>query len=154
MAMTKWSTGAIAALLLSGAAVAAAGEQTGTEEPAPAQRRAQLVMPQVDPTRGRELFVAKGCVACHAINEIGGTSAPPLDAETVPDVIDPFDFVARMWRGAEAMIFMQEQALGEPLDFTGEELADIIAFVYDPEEQRRFSDADVPPEYRRRIRSD
>jgi hypothetical protein len=58
-----------------------------------------------------------------------------------------------MWRGAEAMIFMQQEELGEQIDFTGQELADIIAFVHDPEEQRKFSQADVPPELRRLIRN-
>jgi cytochrome c551/c552 len=106
-----------------------------------------------DPARGRALFVSKGCVACHAISEIGGTSAPPLDAEFAPGEVDPLDFVARMWRGAEAMIFMQQEELGEQIDFTGQELADIIAFVHDPEEQRKFSQADVPPELRRLIRN-
>jgi cytochrome c551/c552 len=105
-----------------------------------------------DPARGRALFVSKGCVACHAINEIGGTSAPPLDAEFAPGEVDPLDFVARMWRGAEAMIFMQQEELGEQIDFTGQELADIIAFVHDEKEQRKFSEADVPPELRHLIR--
>jgi mono/diheme cytochrome c family protein len=107
---------------------------------------------QADPARGRALFVSKGCVACHAINEIGGTSAPPLDVEAAPGEVDPLDFVARMWRGAEAMIFMQQEELGAQIDFTGQELADIIAFVHDPREQRKFSEADVPPELRHRIR--
>jgi mono/diheme cytochrome c family protein len=98
------------------------------------------------------LFVSKGCIACHAINEIGGTSAPPLDVAAVPGRVDPLDFVARMWRGAEAMIFMQQQELGEQLDLTGQELADIIAFVHDAEERQKFSEADVPPTLRRPIR--
>jgi cytochrome c551/c552 len=105
---------------------------------------AQLAMAGSDAARGRALFASKGCVVCHAINEVGGTSAPPLDAEAAPGAIDALDFVARMWRGAEAMIFMQQQDLGAQIDFTGQELADIIAFVHDPEEQRKFSEEDVP----------
>jgi hypothetical protein len=89
---------------------------------------------------------------CHAINEIGGTSAPPLDVESAPGEVDPLDFVARMWRGAEPMVFMQQSLFGEQLDFTSQELADIIAFAHDPEEQRKFSEADVPPALRRLIR--
>jgi cytochrome c551/c552 len=104
----------------------------------------QLDMRRADAARGRALFASKGCVVCHAINEVGGTSAPPLDAEAAPGEIDALDFVARMWRGAEAMIFMQQQDLGAEIDFTGQELADIIAFVHDPEEQRKFSEQDVP----------
>ena len=93
-----------------------------------------------DAARGRTLFVSKGCVVCHAINEVGGTSAPPLDPEFAPCEVDPLDFVARMWRGAEPMIFMQQQELGVQIDFTGQELADIIAFVRDPRERRKFSE--------------
>jgi cytochrome c551/c552 len=112
----------------------------------------QAVMAGADAARGRALFVRKSCVACHAVNEIGGTTGPPLDVEFAPDEIDPLDFVARMWRGAEPMVMMQQSLFGEQLDFTGEELADIIAFAHDPEEQRRFSEADVPPAMRRLIR--
>ena len=93
-----------------------------------------------DAARGRTLFVSKGCVVCHAINEVGGTSAPPLDPEFAPGEVDPLDFVARMWRGAEPMIFMQQQELGVQIDFTGQQLADIIAFVRDPRERRKFSE--------------
>jgi mono/diheme cytochrome c family protein len=105
-----------------------------------------------DAARGRALFVRKGCIACHAVNEIGGTTGPPLDVEFTPDEIDPLDFVARMWRGAEPMVMMQQSLFGEQLDFTGEELADIIAFAHDLQEQRKFSEADVPPAMRRLVR--
>ena len=115
---------------------------------------AEVQLTGADAARGRALFVSKGCVACHAINEVGGTSAPPLDAEGAPGAVDPLDFVARMRRGAEAMIFMQQQELGEQLDLTGQELADIIAFVHDPEERQKFSEADVPPTLRRATRDE
>jgi mono/diheme cytochrome c family protein len=103
-------------------------------------RMAEAAELRGDAARGRTLFVSKGCVVCHAINEVGGTSAPPLDPEFAPGEVDPLDFVARMWRGAEAMIFMQQQELGVQIDFTGQELADIIAFVRDPRERRKFSE--------------
>jgi mono/diheme cytochrome c family protein len=101
---------------------------------------ADAAQTQGDAAPGRTLFVSKGCVVCHAINEVGGTSASPLDPEAAPGDVDALDFVARMWRGAEAMIFMQQQELGVQIDFTGQELADIIAFVHDPEERRKFSE--------------
>lgn len=132
---------AISALLLTGCVDGMAQAQ-----------ETQAVMAGADATRGRALFVRKGCVACHAINEIGGTSAPPLDVESAPGEVDPLDFVARMWRGAESMLFMQQSLFGEQLNFTGQELADIIAFAHDPEEQRQFSEADIPPALRRLIR--
>ncbi len=103
---------------------------------------AQAAPMQGDAARGRVLFASKGCVICHAINEVGGTGGPPLDAERAPGEVDALDFVARMWRGAEAMIFMQQQELGAQIDFTGQELADIIAFVHDPKQRRKFSEED------------
>jgi cytochrome c len=113
---------------------------------------AGIIVQTADPARGRKLFVSKGCVLCHAINDVGGTTAPPLDAEAMSAPLDPLEFVARMWRGAEAMIFMQQQELGEQIEFSAQELADIIAFVNAPEEQRRFAEDDIPLKYRALIR--
>jgi hypothetical protein len=58
--------------------------------------------------------------------------------------MNPFDFAAGMWRGSEAMVALQRDELGEPIELTGQELANITAFVHDPAEQARFSMADIP----------
>ena len=105
-----------------------------------------LMMPQMDPVRGRKLFASKGCVTCHSINGVGGEDATPLDAHTMQPMMNPFDFAAKMWRMAPAMIAAQEDALGEQVVFTGQELADIIAFVHHDAEQHKFSESDIPPE--------
>jgi hypothetical protein len=105
-----------------------------------------MAMPRMDATRGRKLFVSKGCVACHSINGVGGHDATALDAHTMTPMMNPFDFAAKMWRMAPAMIYAQEEALGEQILFTGDELADIIAFVHDDGEQHSFTDADISPE--------
>lgn len=103
-----------------------------------------LAFPVMDAARGRELFANKGCVVCHAVNGIGGEDAARLDASTMQPMMDPFEFAAKMWRGAEAMVAMQRDELGEPIELTGRELADIIAFVHSYKEQAEFSKADVP----------
>ncbi len=103
-----------------------------------------LLLPSMDPARGRKLFASKGCVVCHSINSVGGEDAPPLDAATMPGVMNPFDFAAKMWRGAEAMIYVQQEEIGEQIEFTGDELADIIAFIHNGDEQKNFSEADIP----------
>lgn len=112
---------------------------------APPMMSPGITMPSMDAANGRRLFAAKGCVVCHAVNGIGGVDAPALDASTMPGMTNPFDFVANMWRGAPVMIDMQRAELGEQVQFTGQELADIIAFLHDEREQKKFSDADIPP---------
>ncbi len=106
-------------------------------------------MPSMNPTRGRRLFVSKGCVACHAINGIGGHDATNLDAHTMQPMMNPFEFAAKMWAMAPAMIYAQEEALGEQILFTGDELADIIAFVHNDEAQHGFGEADLTAEARK-----
>lgn len=103
-----------------------------------------LFMPRMDAAAGRKLFASKGCVVCHSINGIGGEDAPMLDAEFMDLPMNPFEFAARMWRGAAAMVAMQEDELGGQIELTGDELAAIIAFVHDADEQAKFSDADIP----------
>ncbi len=117
------------------------------EEPGAGVRRGttRLAMPLMNPARGRALFVTKGCFACHAINGVGGHDATNLDAHTMDSFMNPFDFAAKMWAMAPFMIAAQEEALGEQILFSGQELADIIAFVHDDEEQHNFSARDIPP---------
>jgi len=106
----------------------------------------RLVMPIMNPQRGRKLFVTKGCVACHAINGVGGHDAPNMDAHGMTQLMNPFDFAAKMWNHAPAMIAAQEGALGEQIYFTGAELADIIAFIHDDQAQHTFSEGDLTPQ--------
>ena len=93
-----------------------------------------LTMPEMDAAECRRLFAEKGCVVCHSINGVGGTDAPMLDAEFMDNPMNPFEFAARMWRGAEAMVELQRDELGGVIELNGEELAAIIAFVHDAEE--------------------
>lgn len=108
-----------------------------------AEHGARLVIPMMNPDRGKRYFVDKGCVACHAINGVGGHDAPSMDAHRQMGLVNPFDFAAKMWNHAPAMIAAQEEALGEQIYFTGDELADIIAFLHDDEAQHSFSEADL-----------
>ncbi|NNE33897.1 MAG: c-type cytochrome [Rhodothermales bacterium] len=108
-------------------------------------------MPEMDPVRGRRVFAEKGCVVCHSINGIGGEDATPLDATTMSPMMNPFEFTAKMWRGAEAMVILQRDELGEQIELTGQDLADIIAFVHSHKEQTEFTEADVPEKIRELI---
>jgi len=110
-----------------------------------------LILPQMDSENGRALFASKGCVVCHSVNGVGGVDAPMLDAEFMDQPMDPFEFAANMWRGAETMVAMQREELGDVIQMSGQELADIIAFVHDPEQQAQFSEADIPEDIQKLI---
>lgn len=135
------------ALLLAGAAPARANHVESTA-PYAAGHAPRLVMPMMNPARGKTLFAEKACVACHAINGVGGHDAPNLDAHRMAALMNPFDFAAKMWNHAPAMIAAQEGAFGQQILVTGQELADIIAFVHDDEAQHAFTEADLPPKVR------
>ncbi len=148
------SLAAFGALLLSDAArdrmaVHAASDSTeATSDMKPASPQT-LVMPLANANHGRQLFVSKGCVICHSVNGVGGRAAPSLDAvaveqgDVVPPV-DPLDFVARMWRGAPAMLDLQAIELGYQIELTAGELADLAVFANDAGAQSDFTLQDVP----------
>ena len=104
----------------------------------------QIVIPLPNPDRGRFLFASKGCVVCHSINGVGGHAGPELDPDTDDADIYPLDFAARMWRGAQAMTALQSMEFGYQIDLTGQEIADIAAFIASPQQRESFSEEDVP----------
>ncbi len=106
-----------------------------------------LVVPPMDSARGAAAFMEKGCIVCHAVNGVGGEIGPSFDAGGMPQPMNAFDFAARMWRGAPAMAMMQEDLLGEMIALSGQELADIVAFVHDAQAQKEVSVDDVPKRF-------
>jgi len=56
-----------------------------------------------------------------------------------------------MWRGAAAMTAMQEDMLGEVIPLTGQDLADLIAFAHDAEEQNNLTENQIPENYRKML---
>jgi len=110
-----------------------------------------LALPPMDSERGRHVFLDKGCVVCHRINGVGGAVGPSLNAADMPSPMNVFEFAARMWRGAPAMVQMQEQIFGEAIQLDGQDLADLVAFAHDEEEQAELSADQVPERYRELI---
>ncbi len=104
---------------------------------------AGISLPQTDVVRGKALFAARGCVVCHSVNNVGGNSGPSLDASNLDQSRNPFDFFARMWRGADQMLHLQSADLGYQIDFDGQDLADIYAFVQNGEAQEGFTEDDL-----------
>ena len=144
------------AVALTGAAIvtSAVAEHVPGATPREAGHVARLVFPIMNPERGKKLFVDKGCVACHAVNGVGGHDAPNMDAHARMEMVNPFDFAARMWNHAPAMIASQEGAFGEQIYFTGQELADIIAFVHDDDAQHTFTEDELTPGARKMMDHD
>lgn len=135
------------ALAAGGSGAAEKGAKAKLPAKAPVARNGRnivVAIPVIDSARGARLFVNKGCVICHSINGVGGKAGPALDAADGSEVIDIFDFAARMWAGSFAMIELQGMELGYQVEFNGEELGHIAAFVYDQRAQKRFSESDVP----------
>lgn len=108
----------------------------------------QMNRPEGDPKTGQVLFVDKGCVICHSVNNVGGRAALPLDAPPDGRQVDPMVFAAAMWEGASAMISLQFTELGYQIGMTGEELRDLAAFASDLETQSAFSLDDIPADIR------
>ncbi len=140
---------AIALLAGLGNVTDAMGDHVASSESVGPMHGARLVIPMMNPERGKKLFLRKGCVACHAINGVGGHDAPPMDAHRDMGLVNPFDFAAKMWNHAPAMVAAQEEAFGEQIYFTGQELADIIAFLHDDGVQHAFNEHDLTPQARK-----
>ncbi len=113
-----------------------------------------LVIPHMDPMNGKKLFASKGCVVCHQVHGIGGTDSPSLDITKMDPVMSPFDFFAKMWRGADKMIEMQNEELGYQVKFTGQEIADIIAFLHNRDAEQTFTEADIPDNIKKLMEED
>ncbi len=67
----------------------------------------------MDALRGKKLFAERGCVVCHAVNNVGGDIGPGFDASNIDQSLNPFDFFARMWHGADEMLHLQRAEIGQ-----------------------------------------
>ena len=111
-----------------------------------------IALPPMNSERGRTIFLEKGFIACHAVNGVGGEIGPAFDAAEMPVPMNAFEFAARMWRGANAMIAMQEdEQFGGQIELSGQELADLIAFAHDEKEQAEVAADQIPEKYRSMI---
>lgn len=99
---------------------------------------------EMDAKRGKALFAERGCVICHSVNNVGSDTATSLDASNMNIAREPFEFFARMWRGAPQMLALQQADLGYQIDFSGQDIADIFAFVQSCEIQEGFTEQDLP----------
>lgn len=106
-----------------------------------------LAMPPMDAERGRHVFLEKGCIACHSVHGVGGDVGPALNAADMPRPMNAFEFAARMWRGAQAMTALQQELLGQVISLDGQDLADLVAFAHDADEQARLTKDQIPERF-------
>jgi mono/diheme cytochrome c family protein len=83
------------------------------------------------PNNGRALFNDKGCVRCHAIRGVGGSSdAPDLGKRREEFVRSVTEVAGLMWNHGGAMWQKMQQLKLPAVEFKGNEMADIIAYLY------------------------
>jgi mono/diheme cytochrome c family protein len=88
--------------------------------------RAQLR--QADTDRGRRVFSSKHCDGCHAIRGMGNNRGPDLGARALPRTLG--QFAGSMWNHAPAMWdSMSARGLSRP-QFSNQEMADLIAYLF------------------------
>ena len=80
-----------------------------------------------DPAAGQKVFVAKGCVRCHAVRTNGGATAPDLSRVAVAG--DRLAWMHAMWNHAQSMVEPVAKELGAWPQFTGAEMNDLVAYV-------------------------
>jgi mono/diheme cytochrome c family protein len=97
---------------------------------APADAEPVYVEPG-SPSRGRALFEKKGCVACHAVRGDGGSpDAPDLGKRREELVRSVTDVAGAMWSHGTAMWDKMRERQVPAVKFAGNEMADIIAYLY------------------------
>ena len=79
------------------------------------------------PARGEKLFRDKQCAACHAINGEGGKAGPELGRA---HHISLTQFAGLMWNHGPAMWARMKEPRIEAPELTGQEMADILAYLY------------------------
>ncbi|MBI2987492.1 MAG: c-type cytochrome [Deltaproteobacteria bacterium] len=81
-----------------------------------------------DPLKGRELFLGKGCISCHAVRGEGGRIGPDLGRGFFQRSL--IQMGALMWNHAPTMREkMRELKLPWP-SFKGKEMGDLVAYLY------------------------
>ncbi|MEE8394321.1 MAG: c-type cytochrome, partial [Rhodospirillales bacterium] len=84
-----------------------AGHQETVPDHPPLNNPVKLMIPVLNAVKGKELFIEKGCITCHAVNGVGGEDGPQIDAHVMEPHMDVFQFAARMWNHSQGMVAAQ-----------------------------------------------
>jgi cytochrome c2 len=80
-----------------------------------------------DPRAGARLYVAKGCVTCHRLGEVGGEVGPELGS--LEGRASPVLMAHVMWKFGPAML-TEMSRVGVPWpSFGGSEMDDLISYL-------------------------
>jgi len=83
-----------------------------------------------NPREGKQAFVAKGCIKCHAVRGEGGKEAEDLGKRAKTFYKSLTQIASSMWNKGPAVLGkMGQTQLGIP-KFTPKEMADLIAYLY------------------------
>lgn len=82
------------------------------------------------PRRGRELFKAKHCDSCHSVGGQGGQGAPDLGMRRRDLIGSVASIAGTLWNHAQGMVAEFARRGITHAKFSGEEMADIIAYLY------------------------
>lgn len=81
-----------------------------------------------DPSRGGPLFVRKGCVKCHAVQDKGGRTGPDLGIIGLDTT--QLELAAELWNHTPTMLAgMEHEGIAKPT-LTGQEFTEITTYLY------------------------
>ena len=85
------------------------------------------ILPE-DPAKGSRLFTNKGCVRCHALKGDGGKVGPDFGRVDLGNT--QIDMAAKLWNHIPSMNVGMERARMIKPNMTGQEFAEISAYLY------------------------
>jgi cytochrome c len=83
-----------------------------------------------NPREGKQVFVSKGCIKCHAVRGEGGKEAEDLGRRAKTFYKSLTQIASSMWNKGPAVLGKMSQTLLGIPKFTSKEMADLIAFLY------------------------